>query len=172
MKNILLLILILTFLFSCNIQKNKTIIDDRTNNEILIGQCNRKAFDKDAFKKWFTDEYENYNTDDVIINKLKKFTKLNDTEILIIFSTWCHDSRRELPRFYKIADEVGYSKFNLRLVAVDTKKSSRNKSLEGIEFTRIPTFIFYNNGIEIGRIVESVKVSLESDILEIISKIE
>ena len=169
MKNVLI-ILVPIFLFSCNIQKNKSIIDDRTNNEILIGKCNRNAFEKDMFKKWFTDEYENYNTDNIQIEKLKKSSKPDDTEILIIFGTWCHDSRRELPRFYKIADELDYSKFNIKLVAVDTKKSSRDKSLEGIEFTRIPTFIFFNNGKETGRIVESVKVSLESDISEILAK--
>ena len=170
MKNILLIILVPIFLFSCNIQKNKSIIDNRTNNEILIGQCNRNAFEKGIFKKWFTDEYENYKTDEVQIEKLKKSTELKDTEILVIFGTWCHDSRRELPRFYKITDELGYSKFNIRLVAVDTNKSSRDKSIEGIEFTRIPTFIFYKNGKEIGRIVESVKVSLETDISVIISE--
>ena len=60
--------------------------------------------------------------------------------------------------------------FSNDIPSVDTKKSSRDKSLEGIEFTRIPTFIFFNNGKETGRIVESVKVSLESDISEILAK--
>ena len=155
---------------SCNINKNKILFDSKANKEILIGQCNRKAFKNDNFKSWYNEAYNDYKPDETQIEKLKKSTKLNHADILVIFGTWCHDSRRELPHFYKIVDEVGSPKFNIKLIGVDTKKSSQEKSIDNIEFTRIPTFIFYENGKEIGRIVESVKLSLESDILEIISK--
>ena len=155
---------------SCGIQKNKKITDSKSNKNILIGKCNRKAFDNENFKSWFSEKYDNYDTNKEIIDKLKNSSEITDTKILIVFGTWCGDSRRELPRFYKIADEVGYSKFNIDLVGVDRNRSSGKKLLEDIEFTRIPTFIFYREGKEIGRIVESVEVSLESDIFEILNK--
>ena len=40
---------------------------------------------------------------------------------------------------------------------------------EGLDIQRTPTFIFFKNGVEIGRIVETPRDSLENDILKIVS---
>ncbi len=168
MKKLIFLTIFILFLFSCKV--NNTIVDKRTKKVELIGNCNRKAFEKEEFKKWFISEYNSYNPDVELINKLKNNSNLKNVKVLVVFGTWCHDSRRELPRFYKIVDKINFSESKIKLIGIDTEKSSQNKLLSNIEFKRIPTFIFYKRGKEIGRIVESTKKSLEADILKILNK--
>ncbi len=169
MKAKIVLFAIILISSSCLTTKNKTVKDERTQQKELIGTVTRKGFQKKEFKIWFQKGYSEYQTKTKIVNKLKGIS-YNDITIKIIFGTWCGDSRRELPRFYKLVDEANIPKNIIHLTAVDTKKTSHDKSIEGIKFTRIPTFIFYRNGKEIGRIVESTKKSLEEDMLAILTK--
>ncbi len=155
-------------MFSCNIKQNKTIYNEKTQTDILIGECNRKVFNKTPFNEWFNPKYKAYIPNSSIIQELKVSDNLTNTDIFIVMGTWCSDSRRELPRFYKIIDEIGFPESNITLIAVDTHKKSNDTKLNEIKFTRIPTFIFYRNNIEIGRIVESTNKSLEKDMLDII----
>jgi len=168
MKHIIFILTAFILFSSCSLNKNKTIYNERTKKDILIGECNREALTGTPFNEWFNPKYEAYNPDKSVIQKLKASENLQNTDIFIIMGTWCGDSRRELPRFYKIIDELGFPDSKVKIVAVDTKKKSGNKILDGLEFTRIPTFIFYRNNKEIGRIVESTIKSLEEDMLDII----
>ncbi|MCF6184176.1 MAG: thioredoxin family protein [Bacteroidales bacterium] len=168
MKTKIILFAVIVIFSSCLTIKNKTITDDRTQRKELIGTVTRKGFQKSEFKDWFNKGYSEYVPDKDVINKLKDVTLYKGVKIKTVFGTWCGDSRRELPRFYKITDEANIPEDIIELIAVDTEKSSGNKNLEEIKFTRIPTFIFYKNGKEIGRIVESTKESLEKDMLNIL----
>ena len=170
MKTKIILFAIIIISSSCLMTKNKIITDKRTQRKELIGTCTRTGFQKNEFNSWFEKEYSEYKPNVKNVNKLKDVSLFKNVTITIIFGTWCGDSRRELPRFYKLVDEAGIPENIIRLTAVDTKKSSHDKNLEGIKFTRIPTFIFYRNGKEIGRIVESTDESLEKDILKILTK--
>ena len=84
--------------------------------------------------------------------------------------TWCGDSRREIPRFFKILDQAGFKFNNLELIAVNRNKKTPDNLQEGFNIIRVPTFIFYKQGKEIGRYVEYAKESLEKDMLQIISE--
>ncbi|NOZ34470.1 MAG: thioredoxin family protein [Chlorobi bacterium] len=168
MKTILSFFTLFIFLSSCSFTKNKTIRDERTQRKELVGTCTRAGFQKVEFKEWFEKGYSDYVPNKEVINQLKDVSLYKDVNIKIIFGTWCSDSRREIPRFFKIVDEAHIPDNSISITAVDTKKSSRNTNLDEINFTRIPTFIFYKNGKEIGRIVESTKESLEKDILNIL----
>ncbi len=168
MKTILSFFTLLIFLSSCSFTKNKTIRDERTQRKELIGTCTRDGFQKTEFKEWFEKGYSDYSPDEEVVNRLKDVSLYKGVNIKVIFGTWCSDSRREIPRFFKIVDEANIPESIINLTAVDTKKTSRNTNLDGIDFTRIPTFIFYKNGKEIGRIVESTKESLEKDMLNIL----
>ncbi len=168
MKTKIILFAVIILFSSCLTTKNKVITDAGTQRKELIGTVTRTGFQKPEFENWFKKGYSEYVPDKKVINKLKDESLYKDVKIKIIFGTWCGDSRRELPRFYKIADEANIPENIIELTAVDTEKSSRNKNLEGIKFTRIPTFIFYKNEKEIGRIVESTKESSEEDMLNIL----
>jgi thiol-disulfide isomerase/thioredoxin len=91
-------------------------------------------------------------------------------EVTIFFGGWCSDSRREVPRFLKLADEAGFPQSSVRLYALDRTKKSDDGLTEKFGIQRIPTFIFMKQGSEIGRITESPATTLEGDVLTILAR--
>ena len=83
--------------------------------------------------------------------------------------TWCGDSKREIPRFYKVLKAAKFNVSNLEMIAVNRGKKTPDNLQKGLNIFRVPTFIFYKNGKEIGRYVEYPRVSLEKDILAIVT---
>ena len=131
------------------------------SNDYPVGDVSRHELfdDYPAFKSGF-DEYS------VDALQLALPTTL---EVQAMFGTWCHDSEREVPRLLKIFDALGVKDDRLTLIALDSnKREPLGRAREaGVEFT--PTFVFYVDGREVGRIVERPEVSLEQDIERIVS---
>ena len=102
-----------------------------------------------------------------IINS--EFSIEDDIKVLIFFGTWCHDSKRELPRLFKILQSYGLSDNNLELIAVGPDKRDPLNRAEDYNLLYTPTIVFLKDSKEVGRIVEKPKKSLEIDIVEILS---
>lgn len=163
----IILFLISHLLFSQQI--NNTIKNGK-GNLMLLGKTNKKAFDKGDFS-WFKKNYNEYLTNDKVITRLQD--SLASYSIKVFYGSWCGDSKLELPRFYKIIDQAKFNKKQLEVIAVDRKseayKQAPNREEKGLNIHRVPTFIFYKNGIEVNRIVEHPKETIERDILLIVN---
>ncbi|WP_339662978.1 thioredoxin family protein [uncultured Polaribacter sp.] len=133
----------------------------------LIGVANKESFTDDAFKEWFNSRYDEYNLDEATVAKLKDVLK--EYTIRGFMGTWCGDSRRETPRFFKLLDETGFDQNNFELITVDRTKTTPDNLQEGFNIIRVPTFIFYKEGKEVGRYVEYPRETLEKDILKIVT---
>ena len=83
--------------------------------------------------------------------------------------TWCEDSQRETPNFFKLLEAINFSKNNHSLYGVSREKTTPQQFEKDLNITNVPTFIFYKNGKEINRIVEYPIESLEKDMLNILS---
>jgi tetratricopeptide (TPR) repeat protein len=168
MMRTLFISLFFTICLSVQSQINQVVSDEK-GNKMLLGETNREAFNESDFK-WFTENHENYLTNDKVIKELKK--NLSDYTIKVFFGSWCGDSKRNIPVFYKVIEEAGLSKKNLQVYALDRKKEaykqSPNKDEKGLNIHRVPTFIIYKNGKEINRIVEHPKETFERDLLKIV----
>lgn len=149
-------------------QHNKTMLDEKSGKQMLIGICDRTAFADSNYSWWFTAEFDNYKPDSTVAAKLKPL--LHDFKIKIVMASWCSDSKREVPRFYKILDVAGYDYKTFELVCVDRNKQCAEGEIDKLDIKFVPTFIFSKNDTEVGRIVEMPKGKLEEDILEIVSK--
>ena len=134
---------------------------------MLIGKCNRKGLQMDAFKDWFNPGYKDYTIDAETLNKLKPL--LNDVSILVFMGTWCEDSQRDVPHLYKIMDGVGFDESKLTLITVSEEKTTPQGFEDGKDISHVPTIIFYKDEKEVGRIVEYPIVNLEKDMLAILS---
>ena len=183
----LFIILSATLLVACNSSKEKNKLDETTSKEMisennkekindavpyedtvmLLGKANRKGFQMDAFKSWFNTGYENYKVDSETLEKLKPLLK--DATITVFMGTWCEDSQRETPHFYKILDEANFDESKLTLITVSDEKTTPQGFEDGKNITNVPTLIFYKNGKELSRIVEYPIESLEKDMLAILS---
>ncbi|CAM1341507.1 thioredoxin family protein [Tenacibaculum amylolyticum] len=164
---------LILLLLVCNIangQLNKTITDKK-GKRMLLGKVDKKGF-KHADFSWFQKNYEDYLVNDKIVDILG--TKLKDYKIKVFFGSWCGDSKREVPKFYKVLTKAEFDNKNLALVAVDRKpeayKASPSGEEKGLNIHRVPTFIFYKGDKEIGRIVEYPKEDFERDMLKIVQE--
>lgn len=166
MRKIKYLFLIFFFVSCSNL--NKVVYDKIVEKNILIDECNRAAFNIEEFENWFYEEYSNYKPDENTLRPIKQ--ELFNYDVLIVMATWSKDSRREVPRFYKILDHLAYHEPKIRLINVDPKNRSNVIDTKKIDIKRIPTFIIYKDGVEIGRIIESPKESLDKDLVKIIRK--
>lgn len=147
-------------------QKNKIITDSSSGKPMLIGYCTRDAFKDTSFSWWFESIYDMYDVDSVNADKFAD--KLKDDDIMIVMGTWCSDSRREVPRLYKILDYLKYPADKIKLIMVDRDKNALGDEIKDLNIKLVPTIIFYNGNRELGRIAESPKESLEKDILKIV----
>ena len=88
--------------------------------------------------------------------------------------TWCGDSRREVPRMYKILDYCQVNLSRIQLVNLNNSdtayKQSPGHEERGLNILRVPTLLIYENGHEVGRLVESPVTSLEKDMLAIVTR--
>lgn len=177
LKQPFILSFILILLVSCR-TTDKIIVNkkltDHEGETILIGQITREALKQSEFNSWYSDEYNSYVPDRSVINKVKN--KIKHYNIEIYLGTWCSDTHEQLPRFLKILDEANYPQRKLKLYALNRKKESFYGEQNQKYIINIPTFILYksNNNpkrrdVEIGRIVESPKESLELDLYNIIN---
>ena len=171
MKKFALLITtgLLFVLNSAGQEINQVVFSEKTNSNILLGYCDRDGFAQGEFQTWFDMNYESYSPDQKIIENLKNIDKQGLT-IKIVMGTWCHDSRREVPVFYKVADEIGIPDEELSLICVNRLKEFPGTDLGHLDINFVPTFIIYRSGSEIGRIIESPAESIEKDMLEILSE--
>jgi len=171
MKQAAIFILSSFCLISAYSQDINTVISDENGNKKLLGKVNKTGLTKTPFTDWFTTNYVEYLENDKVIDSLKSGIK--DYRIKVFFGSWCGDSKRELPRFYKVLEAAKYPMEQLEVIAVDRTitayKQAPNGDEKGLNIHRVPTFIFYKNEKEVNRIVEYPVETLERDILNITS---
>jgi hypothetical protein len=90
-------------------------------------------------------------------------------DVVVFLGTWCSDSRREVPRFLKIADLAGIESDRIKLYGLDRTKKSSDGLTDRYGIERVPTFIFLRGEREVGRIVELPRTTLEGDVLSILA---
>lgn len=84
----------------------------------------------------------------------------------VYFAFWCSDSLNHVPVFLKIMDAVAAPGFNVNFYELERKADPEQKYfLEEMLVEKVPTFIFYAAGVEIGRIVENPANSILEDML-------
>ena len=145
--------------------KNKLINDDRSGKPMLIGYCDRSALEDSTFSWWFNSEYDNYEVNKEALEPIQK--NLNDYRFTVVMGTWCSDSRREIPRFYRIVDDMGINEDNIKLIMVDHGLKTQKGEIDSLDIKAVPTIIMYKDGKELGRIVESPETTLEGDLTAI-----
>jgi thiol-disulfide isomerase/thioredoxin len=138
----------------------------KNNSGDLIGFANKESFNQIPYKIWFNENFNAYAPEKIVISSIKE--ALQGITIKGFLGTWCEDSQRETPNFYKVLELSNFDFENLTLVTVNKNKETPENLEKGYDIERVPTFIFYKKGKEIGRYVEYARTSLEEDILTIL----
>jgi thiol-disulfide isomerase/thioredoxin len=134
--------------------KNALPLGYLTRQEILSG------------KKIFDLHYVEYVPKSDPIQAIHNFP--GTAEIKVIFGDWCKDSKKHVPAFIKSMEFADNKNIKITYINVDREKKEPADILSGLNVEKIPVFIVTTNGKEIGRIVETPKVSVEQDISDIL----
>lgn len=135
----------------------------------LLGHATIAGLQQSPFQEWYQEEYEGYEVNDSLIASMV----LPDS-ITIFMGTWCGDSRREVPRFIKILEAADFDLEKLAIICLNTGfqnyKQAPERQERGMDIHRVPTFVFQDSaGADVGRIVEEPVVSLEQDLIDVLS---
>jgi hypothetical protein len=175
-----LFVLLLSCLFAVNIycqdstsanshSRDTLSTDILSGKPMLLGYARRTDLTQDtSFSWWFNSMYDSYNIDTTALAGVAN--ALDSVNVRIVMGTWCSDSRMQVPRFYRILDYLHYPENKVSLLMVGRDKKGMRNETDSLDIQLVPTFIFYKNGKELGRIVEEPKVSLEKDMAGIVGK--
>jgi len=132
----------------------------------LTGHVTRAELEN--YETWKALRAQDYTPDATTVKTIAERGK--DVQVLAIVATWCPDSKREVPRFFKIYDQAGLGTGRVTMVGVDrTKKDAEGLTVKH-EILRVPTFVFFRGDKEIGRVTERAVTTLEQDIAAILAK--
>ena len=115
---------------------------------------------------------ENKTSDETSVTDLELLdlaNQLNNRKVVVVFGTWCHDSQREVPRLLNLLDKVrdhhSEVQFELELIGTAPYQLRDKNLIKKYSLTAVPTIMLFDNGQEIGRVVEHSKISLAADIV-------
>ena len=140
----------------------------KVQNGMLLGEIEKNDFLFPPFDSWFNANFDSYDPAPESLEKIKNNISEVD-EIVVFMGTWCPDSKREVPHFFRILEEVEYDLEKVKMLAVDRNKTTPNNLQKEYDVTMVPTIIFFKNGEEIGRFVEYPRETLEKDVAKIVS---
>lgn len=140
-------------------------------DRILYGHLTTDSLLQSPYDAWYKKNYNDYTVNTQVKQSVLP-ASLKGIKIEAWFGSWCGDSKRELPRFIKVLDEIKFDKNNLRIIATGGSDSLYKQSPTGEEkgkgIFRVPVFIVYRNGNEIGRINEFPVQTMERDLMAIL----
>ncbi|WP_121667096.1 TlpA family protein disulfide reductase [Mesonia aquimarina] len=172
MKKITILLIMLTLstsVFQLNAQTDHKELTPNDKN--YTGLISKNDFESGYTESWFTKAYNSYEPTDKTAKKIGR--KIDKYTIKVFMGTWCPDSRREVPKLFKLLDIAEYDLDNLSVYAMNRRKSTDKNYEEGLNVHRVPTIIFFDKkGNEVNRFVEFPQENFEEDILQIVSKKE
>ncbi len=135
----------------------------------LLGHFEEERFKEPPHDSWYLSGFAAYKPEEDVAERVKRLVN-KEISVLIVSGTWCGDTRREVPRFMKLAELTGIESDSVRHLGVDLNRVAPVGNYEELNILRIPTFIIYRNNVEIGRIIEYPEESLERDLLKILSE--
>ena len=170
--NIRILFYLLFLANQCIGQSINKEITNQGKSPYLLGKINKEGLTSANYYTWFLQEFDTYKPQQEVISKISK--QLKKYKIVVFMGTWCGDSRREVPRFYKLLEAANYPMHKLTVVALSNTpemyKQSPAHEEKGLNIHRVPVFIFYKKGKEVNRIIESPIKTLEDDIYSILNE--
>ncbi len=140
--------------------------DDDENFALERNQLNNAS--------WFREMYDAYEPDKNAISAIEKHR--NDIKFVVFGGSWCSDTRKALPKFYKVVEQANVQASKIELYGVDHDKKSQENGGKGksrsdeFGINRVPEFIVFYKEKEVGRLNEKPSKSLEEDLAKMLNK--
>ncbi len=152
---------------------NQTVNGQPTKADpIIYGIFNVQTLQQAPYASWFTPAYEKYAPAPETLKQLQQI-KIKGIRIQVFLGIWCGDSKREIPHFVKLLHQMQFPGAQTQYIGLGGSdslyKQSPTSEEKGLGIFRVPTFVVYQNNIEIGRINEYPTTTLEADLFKILT---
>jgi hypothetical protein len=135
--------------------------------QYLVGYYNWDKFQKECHWDTFVDQ--KYEPKASWMDSLSTLKGRNPVQVQLFLGCYCGDSKKWVPRFYKLMPDLPVA--GVEIISVDTTKKDEKNLAAMAKVEKIPTFIFLDGSTEIGRIVEKPKKGrLEKNLYRILKK--
>lgn len=145
-------LLILSILFAC-----KTLSGPKE----VLGKVEISELAKDSACWWLPVQFGKYQADPSVLNRMSMLD-FKGYSWRVYLGCWCSDSRKMIPPFLDIMQEIHFPKDRISFFALDLNKQAPGDYEEQDSISLVPTIILFKDNVEQGRIVETVDVPLES----------
>ncbi len=143
-------------------------------NPMLVGIVDSEDLQQDPFSEWFDSGYAQYEVQPEALAHLNEAMDDAGLSIEIFFGTWCHDSKREVPRVLRVLDDAQVPASRVTLYALSDNPGVFKMTPDGHEHEllvhRTATVVVLRDGVELGRLVEKPSATLEEDLVAILAK--
>jgi hypothetical protein len=110
-----------------------------------------------------------YNPNPDCLQKLKALQQ--PVRIEIYLGTWCPDSKNHVGAYFKVLAMTDNPLIQTVYVGIPRDRAARPKYLpQAKNIEKLPTFLVYKEGKELGRIIETPAKSVEEDLVAILNK--
>lgn len=140
-------------------QSRYTMMTGTLNPDSIIAK-NRVMREKLTFLK------KRMDNDDIEMVKLVD----KPTKIMVFLGTWCPDSQRNIPPFINLIEAAANKNIEVEYIGVDRRKMDPDGLVNTYSISRVPTFVVFREGVEVGRLVERPTNTVEKDLIEIFQK--
>lgn len=139
--------------------------DSETGSEVIVGKINLEQLSE-------IEGFENLMINESFAGKAAQLEELkfllDNVEIKAYIGTWCEDSQYHFPQIISLLSHADYDVERIPIIGLNRDKKMMDKSNPPYEVQYVPTLIFFRDGREIGRFVESPQKSLMDDFLKIL----
>jgi thiol-disulfide isomerase/thioredoxin len=149
-------------------QQNYKTTHDDAGNKVLIGPINEKILANDSAFMWFFTGVNRYHPDTAWTKYISFYR--DSFDVVAFIGTWCPDSKRLLPEFYRVMMASSYPLNRIRLYGLDHQLHGLGDAATEYDIDKTPTFVFVHDGQVIGKIQDKIYRSMEADIVSILQR--
>lgn len=134
--------------------------------QYLTGYYSKSEFIEKC--EWKTKVSDKYEPKIEWMDSIAALNLRDSVDLRVFLGTYCPDSKRWVPKFFSFSDDLPIR--DLDIISVDTTKKDEKGIATKIGLRKIPTFVFYQDGKEIGRMVEKPRGRLEKRVFTILKR--
>ncbi|MDR0604031.1 MAG: thioredoxin family protein [Bacteroidales bacterium] len=147
---------------------NHTTCTEDTN--MITGKTNLEQLSQNVeFWSEYLIHYASYNLDKEKVENISTRLDNRIIHIVAVLGTWCGDTKEQLPVLQKILDNLSDNNISIEYIGVNRDKLAGETDISSLGIIFVPTFIFYEDNKELGRIVEIPEGTMEEHIYEVIN---
>lgn len=134
--------------------------------KVLKGKIDMKTLMNDSSAAWFYSGVNKYQPNDNMLNYVKD--NRGKFNVVAVIGTWDDASRKALPALYKVIILAGSPDEQILTFGADEKLQTDAPT--DYKVKKLPTFIVFREGKEIGRINADTDDTIESALAKILLK--